>query len=69
MKKCPICGSSAPHMHPAAQHEGEVQICSNDYHLTPSPQNKPEYIEAVKIKKLAEWEAHVKATAESRRIA
>jgi hypothetical protein len=45
---CPTCGSSAPHMHPAIQHEGEVQVCADSFHLTPTPQNRPEYINAVR---------------------
>lgn len=50
MTKCRTCGSTAPHMHPAMQHEGEVELCTNAFHLTPTPQNKPEYIEAVSAK-------------------
>lgn len=45
---CPTCGSSAPHMHPAVQHEGEVSVCADDFHLTPTVQNRPEYIAAVR---------------------
>ena len=44
---CPRCGSSAPHMHPAVQHEGEVEICTDDFHLTPTNQNTPVYIAGV----------------------
>lgn len=44
---CPHCKSSAPHMHPAVQHEGEVELCTHDYHLQPTPQNTPEYIARV----------------------
>lgn len=44
---CPTCGSTAPHMHPAIQHEGEVELCADAFHLTPTRQNRPEYIAAV----------------------
>lgn len=47
MTKCPTCGSTAPHMHPTVQHEGEVTLCFDVFHLTPTSQNHPEYIEAV----------------------
>ena len=45
---CPTCKSPAPHQHPAMQHEGEVELCRDAYHLTPTPQNKPQYIAAVR---------------------
>jgi hypothetical protein len=44
---CPTCGSSKPHLHPAVQHGGEVVLCADPFHLTPTPQNLPEYISAV----------------------
>lgn len=47
MAKCRTCGSSNPHLHPAVQHEGEVHICTDDFHLQETAQNKPEYIAAV----------------------
>lgn len=47
MSKCATCGSPYPESHPAVQSEGEVEICTNDFHLKPSPQNRPEYIQAV----------------------
>ena len=34
--KCPHCGSPKPHLHPAVQLEGEVEICTHDFHLTPT---------------------------------
>lgn len=46
-EKCPTCGSDAPHLHPAVQFEGEVQTCTDVFHLTPTPQNRPHYISAV----------------------
>jgi hypothetical protein len=53
MKKCPRCTSSAPHMHPAMQSGGEVEICPHDFHLTPTNQNRPEYIARVLEKRAA----------------
>lgn len=49
--KCPTCHSPAPHLHPAVQHEGEVEICTDDFHLRDTPQNKPEYREGVRQKR------------------
>lgn len=49
--KCPVCKSNSPHMHPAMQHEGEVEICVDDFHLTPTNQNTPNYIAAVLAKR------------------
>ena len=48
---CPSCNSPAPHLHPAVQHEGEVEVCTNDFHLTPTPENAPEYRDAVLAKR------------------
>lgn len=39
--KCPTCTSTAPHMHPAVQHEGEVQVCLDSFHLQSTPENTP----------------------------
>lgn len=30
--KCPTCDSPQPELHPAMQHEGEVQVCGNEWH-------------------------------------
>lgn len=49
--RCPRCDCRAPHLHPAMQYGGEVELCTHDYHLTPSPQNRPEYIQAVLAKR------------------
>lgn len=32
--KCPSCESPAPHLHPAVQHEGEVQLCKDKWHAS-----------------------------------
>jgi hypothetical protein len=45
MSRCPRCDSPAPHLHPAVQHEGEVQPCPHAFHLTVTVQNTPERIE------------------------
>ena len=50
MERCPRCDSPEPHLHPAMQFEGEVETCTHDFHLTPTPQNTLEYIDGV-IKK------------------
>lgn len=45
--RCKTCNSSAPHLHPAIQFEGEVEICIDDFHLNKTPMNRQEYIDAV----------------------
>jgi hypothetical protein len=29
---CPRCGSPNPKLHPAVQYEGEVQVCTDEWH-------------------------------------
>jgi hypothetical protein len=40
-------------MHPAMQHEGEVETCVNDFHLQPTNQNTSAYIDLVLAKRTA----------------
>lgn len=47
MTKCPTCDSPAPHLHPAVQHEGEVEVCRNAFHRTVTSQNTPTRIAEV----------------------
>lgn len=51
--KCPTCDSPAPHLHPAVQCDGEVEICADTYHLTPTNQNLAVYIREVHEKRAA----------------
>lgn len=51
---CKVCGSKQPHLHPAMQFGGEVELCTDAFHLQPTNQNRPEYIEAVKAKAAAQ---------------
>lgn len=32
--RCPRCDSPQPHLHPAVQHEGEVQLCDHPWHAS-----------------------------------
>lgn len=48
---CPRCGSRHPHLHPAVQFEGEVELCTHKFHERETPQNRPEYIAAVRAKR------------------
>lgn len=50
-KRCPKCNSPYPHSHPAMQHEGEVDICTHDFHLRPTNQNGQKYIDLVLAKR------------------
>jgi len=48
---CKTCGSRQPHLHPAVQVEGEVEVCADEFHLAPTPQNLPAYVELVLAKR------------------
>lgn len=37
---CPTCDSPSPELHPAVQHEGEVEICTDEFHLRETPMNR-----------------------------
>lgn len=50
---CPTCGSPDPHRHPAMAFEGEVELCTDDYHLIPTAENRPKYIADVLAKRAA----------------
>jgi len=47
MTNCPRCDSPQPHLHPAVQYGGEVELCTHAFHLTVTPQNTPERIASV----------------------
>ena len=47
---CPRCNSPEPHLHPAVQFEGEVQVCQDDFHRTATAQNTPERIAKALVK-------------------
>ena len=50
--RCPDCNSPFPGWHPAVQFEGEVEICTNGFHLKEHHTNKPEFMQAVRDKRL-----------------
>ena len=33
MNRCPTCDSPAPYLHPATGFEGEVELCTHNFHL------------------------------------
>ena len=45
--KCPKCDSSAPHLHPAVQFEGEVSPCDDEFHRRITPQNSAKQIQEI----------------------
>jgi hypothetical protein len=49
-ERCPRCNSPAPHRHPAVQIAGEVELCTHAFHLQPTHQNRPAFIQAVRAK-------------------
>lgn len=51
---CPRCGSPSPERHPAVQCEGEVELCTDDFHMRPTAMNRPEYIAAIRAKRDAQ---------------
>jgi Lar family restriction alleviation protein len=55
--RCPTCDSPSPERHPAMQHGGEVELCTDAYHLIPTAGNRPSYIAAVEAKRAAQPEA------------
>ncbi len=62
MNRCPTCNSKEPHLHPATAFEGEVEVCADDFHLTPTNRNRPEYIAAVRAKQTSPLQSANKDT-------
>lgn len=56
---CPKCGSHNPKLHPAVQHEGEVQICSDSYHLADEAIGKTGFIDHASKGKLTMTEVRI----------
>jgi hypothetical protein len=54
MQTCKTCGSKAPHLHPAVQVDGEVEVCGDSFHLTITPQNTLRFIFEVERKRMAQ---------------
>lgn len=54
MAKCKTCGSTAPHLHPAVQVGGEVEVCGDSFHLTITPQNGIGFIIETARKRMAQ---------------
>lgn len=44
---CPRCKSPAPHLHPRDATGTGAEICFNEFHLRPSPQNTMGYVRMV----------------------
>lgn len=55
-RPCPRCGSPEPHLHPAVQIEGEVEICTDDFHLIRTNRTRQSYIDSVLAKRAATGE-------------
>lgn len=54
---CPRCQSQQPHLHPALQHEGEVQPCPDPFHRTVTSTNTPERIAKTFNARLRDYQA------------
>lgn len=55
-ERCPRCDSPAPHLHPAMQAEGEVELCTHDFHMAITNQNRAEDLTEVRAARHAEAE-------------
>jgi len=47
VSRCPRCNSPKPHLHPAMQVGGEVQICTDVFHRTVTSENTQARIDEV----------------------